>query len=795
MTDSGVIDEAAFADAVARYAPLVAARCGRSLKGADVDDAVQAVFLVLWRRRDEAPAEGPALASWLYRTTGFVIQRARRDRMRRRTAEERAAQPEATTMDRPEMSALERAEARALIDDALASLPAPERDAVLLSQLAGHSYAEVAEQQGCAKATVAARVQQGLGALRRRLTARGCTLSLAGLVALLGDEAHAAVPDALVARVHRLPRAAMAGTTAAVVGARILQWSTRESPIVKIIVVAGAAVLCVATLFLATHGAAADRPEPARAAIEAAPPVNPPPETEDQRVARVAQAMRADVGVVVRWRRPLDSWRGIVDSPIGAMLPGTIVDTISGELAGIEDIELRMDPMSMFRPEEMEAVLLDAAKGHLGGPAKQQEMMREQRKALLERREVPGTPKHPPTLGGFPAYRADAVARFSDDAAAERWRARIADRLAATPGEDGTVSLSGDDCSLAFTASPRVLGMRMRTAWNDGDLAWMSTPQGPADVTMRMVMRPHDPRAYADILGVPPQEIIEAGHLTFWIDRGRFRMTAASIAQGTQQRDMLAGMPTLAADVWQRVPPEALLAGAWAMRGSDVFTSALLEGMLLQVSTQDEGGTMAALIAAVRGIGAEVDGALIGYLEPVGAMPALTAALPTTPGSARALVDAIAGLLGQAPADGIVRIPAMLFLFQLGYHDGHLVCTSNPAGVAAFAVHGAAFAQVPDVAASLVATGDAPAMARLLVRTDRLIDLAVPMAAASGLPHEEVAGMEEASRRLEEEREAGWMVMRADEDGFNAEASGIAAVIAAIAAAGAGAAAGVSGIN
>src|SRR4051812_48401313 len=79
--------ETAFAATVEHYTPLVRARCERELGGADADDAAQAVFLVLWRRWRDVPTDGPALSSWVYRTTGNVLRHAHRDRSRRRRAE------------------------------------------------------------------------------------------------------------------------------------------------------------------------------------------------------------------------------------------------------------------------------------------------------------------------------------------------------------------------------------------------------------------------------------------------------------------------------------------------------------------------------------------------------------------------------------------------------------------------------------------------------------------------------------------------------------------------------------
>src|SRR4051812_17204739 len=85
-------DERGFEVLVARYAPMVYARCRRALGPADADDATQAVFLVLARRRGQAAASA-ALAAWLMTVTANVLRNAVRDRLRRHRAERTAPAP------------------------------------------------------------------------------------------------------------------------------------------------------------------------------------------------------------------------------------------------------------------------------------------------------------------------------------------------------------------------------------------------------------------------------------------------------------------------------------------------------------------------------------------------------------------------------------------------------------------------------------------------------------------------------------------------------------------------------
>ena len=66
-------DEHGYDALVARYAPVVYARCRRALGTVDADDATQAVFLVLARKRAQAAAS-PALAAWLLTVTDNVLR-------------------------------------------------------------------------------------------------------------------------------------------------------------------------------------------------------------------------------------------------------------------------------------------------------------------------------------------------------------------------------------------------------------------------------------------------------------------------------------------------------------------------------------------------------------------------------------------------------------------------------------------------------------------------------------------------------------------------------------------------
>ncbi|MFM2089872.1 MAG: polymerase sigma factor SigE, partial [Planctomycetota bacterium] len=189
-----------FAEIVDRYGPMVHARCRRVLgdRDADADDAAQAVFLVLHRRRDRALA-APVLAAWLMATTTLVLRNAVRDRDRRRSRE-------APMSDRPAPDPVDGApdpRIRDRLDACLDRLPDPERTALILHYLGGHSIAEVAARTGAGISTVTDRLRRGLARLRRALGGPDGPVGLGAVT--VGMAADGALPPALAARLHALP--------------------------------------------------------------------------------------------------------------------------------------------------------------------------------------------------------------------------------------------------------------------------------------------------------------------------------------------------------------------------------------------------------------------------------------------------------------------------------------------------------------------------------------------------------------------------------------------------------------
>ncbi len=182
-------DREAYAVLVARHEGLVRCACRRQGPSTDLDDCVQAVFLVL-ARRPRAAARAPALEAWLLRVAWYVCQRARRRQQRRRRAEAAAVQVTETDTGTPP-------EALEHLDDCLARLPERQRLAVGLHYLGDKPADEVARILGVSRDNAYQLLSRGLAGLRTLLTRRGIVVGETALVVLLAGEAKAATAASL----------------------------------------------------------------------------------------------------------------------------------------------------------------------------------------------------------------------------------------------------------------------------------------------------------------------------------------------------------------------------------------------------------------------------------------------------------------------------------------------------------------------------------------------------------------------------------------------------------------------
>jgi len=178
-------EEAAFDQLVTRYQNMVYNLSLRLLgKPEDALDLAQEAFFQIYRKLGSFRRDA-ALRTWIYR---IVVNRARnRQRWwRRRSAEINALPVEEVQADgswelgaalsrrgdngRPD-EALARKELGAILQRAMAALPLDQRTILVLKEVEGLSYHEIARTLGLALGTVKSRLARARMALRTRLSA------------------------------------------------------------------------------------------------------------------------------------------------------------------------------------------------------------------------------------------------------------------------------------------------------------------------------------------------------------------------------------------------------------------------------------------------------------------------------------------------------------------------------------------------------------------------------------------------------------------------------------------------
>ncbi len=181
-------DQADFEDDAMQYAPqLYSAALRMTRNPADAEDVVQETFLKAYRAYDTFAA-GTNLKAWLYRIlTNTYINKYRKQQRRPSETElgdlqdlylyKRLGEPSGATQSAEE-DMLDAFVDEGIIE-ALESLPENFRMPVLLADVEGFSYKEIAEMLEIPIGTVMSRLHRGRKALQRKLwnlaEARGLT--------------------------------------------------------------------------------------------------------------------------------------------------------------------------------------------------------------------------------------------------------------------------------------------------------------------------------------------------------------------------------------------------------------------------------------------------------------------------------------------------------------------------------------------------------------------------------------------------------------------------------------------
>lgn len=187
-------DETAFEALARRHARLVRASVAGVLTDPnDIDDALQATFLVLLRRAPVTKWDS-GLGPWLYGVAHRVAVKLRAT-AQRRPGPLGTADPLAPTG--PRDAGLR--EACDLLHSELDRLPDRYRLPLLLCYLEGQTRDEAATALGISVGTVKGRVRRGCDLLRRRLTRRGVALSIGLLAAVASPHPTGAIEPTVIA--------------------------------------------------------------------------------------------------------------------------------------------------------------------------------------------------------------------------------------------------------------------------------------------------------------------------------------------------------------------------------------------------------------------------------------------------------------------------------------------------------------------------------------------------------------------------------------------------------------------
>ena len=178
-----------------RHGPMVLNVCRQLLRDPhDVEDAFQAVFLVLVRKAGTDPGRGLARSVALHGR-----QPSRRPCPREPSTDgRREISAAAELAESPPDDTLDRLESAVVIQEELGRLPERLRAPLVLCYLQGMTHELAAGQLGCPVGTVRSRLSRGRAQLLRRITRRGLALSAAGLVSALESNARAAAVPPIV---------------------------------------------------------------------------------------------------------------------------------------------------------------------------------------------------------------------------------------------------------------------------------------------------------------------------------------------------------------------------------------------------------------------------------------------------------------------------------------------------------------------------------------------------------------------------------------------------------------------
>ena len=165
----------AFDELFQRHVTLVYATALRDLGDPHLaQDVTQAVFIVLMRRAKNLSSK-VVLPGWLFKVTRYAAADARKGRLRREHHERQAAAMKTVEQAGEPNAAWE--QLMPFLNDAIAALPRPYRDAVVMNYLQGKSHREIAATQHITENSARQRLFRALARLRAHFQRKGLMFS------------------------------------------------------------------------------------------------------------------------------------------------------------------------------------------------------------------------------------------------------------------------------------------------------------------------------------------------------------------------------------------------------------------------------------------------------------------------------------------------------------------------------------------------------------------------------------------------------------------------------------------
>ena len=169
-------DEAAFEELIRQYEKKVYTLCFRMCGNSeDAEEAAQDAFLALWRGIDRFRQES-SLSTWIYRlATNACIDTLRRRKKQSGSVsldDEELFVDAVDTSPQPQET-VEHREAQKLLQEGLSALPEEYRKVLILREIEGLSYTEIAESASIELGTVKSRISRGRSLLRNFLSGIG----------------------------------------------------------------------------------------------------------------------------------------------------------------------------------------------------------------------------------------------------------------------------------------------------------------------------------------------------------------------------------------------------------------------------------------------------------------------------------------------------------------------------------------------------------------------------------------------------------------------------------------------